>query len=242
MDMALNRNSAASTRWMASEEHPSTVAQMRDRDVRSALHTRLLEEHADDLASTLFVDELGLCGAVRVDVAVVNAALSGFELKSASDTLSRLPVQVDVYSRVLDFCNIVVAERHLDRAVAMLPDWWGCIAARWDGQHVVLDEITPSSLNPCIDGYALAQLLWRDETLGVLESLGAARGFRSKPRHLLWKRLVEITEIDYLGAVVREQLKRRQRWRLESSSIQSGRALAGDAGEYQLSPRPVDCR
>lgn len=40
----------------------STVCKMRDRDVRSALHAQLLEEHADELDSTRFVGELSLCG------------------------------------------------------------------------------------------------------------------------------------------------------------------------------------
>ncbi|MFD6197105.1 sce7726 family protein [Mycobacteriaceae bacterium NPDC060252] len=207
---------------------------MRDSDVRSALHSLLIKEHAEDLDSTLFVDELGLCGEVRVDVAVVNAALSGFELKSAADTLRRLPTQIEVYSRVLDYCTIVVAECHLDRAVAMLPPWWGCIAARWDGESVALEVLSTPELNPCIDGYALAQLLWREEALAALESLSAAKGFRSKPRNLLWQRLADVTVVDDLRSVVREQLKARRRWRVDSSSIQSGRALAANDAVCRL--------
>ena len=208
--------------------------------MRVALHSRLLDEHANDLDSTLFVDELGLCGQVRVDVAVVNAALSGFELKSASDTLRRFPTQVDIYSRVLDFCTVVVAECHLDRALEMVPTWWGCIAARWDGESVVLDEVTPPAMNRGVDGFALAQLLWREETLAALESLDAAKGFRTKPRDALWRRLVDVTDVDQLRVVVREQLKARQRWRVGSNSIQSGRALAVDGAGYQRSPMSVE--
>lgn len=199
-----------------------------------ALHSQLLEEHAADLDSTRFVDELNLCGEVRVDVAVVNAALSGFELKSASDTLRRLPAQVDVYSRVLDYCTLVVAENHLDRATTAIPTWWGCTVAAWDGARVTLSDVTPASLNPSIDGYSLAQLLWREETLAALERVGAAGGVRSKPRTVLWRRLADSVEIDELRVLVRDVLKCRQAWRPEATSIQSGRALA----EYDArSPR-----
>src|SRR5690606_1667180 len=136
---------------------------MRDRDVRRALHGQLLDEHASELDTTLFVDELGLCGEARVDVAVVNAALAGFELKSASDTLRRFPKQVEVYSRVLDYATLVVAENHLDHALPLLPEWWGCSVVRWDGERAHLDELRPAAFNPGIDAYSVAQLLWWDE-------------------------------------------------------------------------------
>lgn len=201
------------------------MTHMRDKDVRSALHKRLLVDHATDLDSTLFVDELSLCGEVRVDVAVVNASLSGFELKSASDTLRRLPAQVEVYSRVLDYCTIVVAENHLDRAMSVLPAWWGCIVVRWDGIEASLDELAVPALNSSIDGYSLAQLLWRDEAIEVLEELDAVRGYRTKPRKLLWQRLAQVAEIDILRPLVRNRLKARQSWRPNANSIRSGREL-----------------
>lgn len=97
---------------------------MRDVDVRDALHRRLAHERAGD-DSTFVLDELGLCQQVRVDVAVINGRMSGYELKSERDTLRRLPAQIDVYSRVLDFATLVVAQKHHDHALPLLPDWWG---------------------------------------------------------------------------------------------------------------------
>lgn len=199
---------------------------MRDRDVRRALHGQLLEDHATELDTTLFVDELGLCGEARVDVAVVNAALSGFELKSASDTLRRFPTQVEVYSRVLDYATLVVAENHLDHALPLLPDWWGCSVVRWDGELAHLDELRPATFNPGIDAYAVAQLLWWDEAFGTLETLDAAKGMRSKPRTKLWEKLVAATELTELRDLVREHLKARTGWRSVTTSARFGRQLA----------------
>lgn len=186
---------------------------MRDRDVRHALHDSLRREHAGELESTLFVDELGLCGAVRVDVAVVNGALSGFELKSAADTLARLPKQVAIYSQVLDYSTLVVAENHLDKAARLLPTWWGCTVARTHGEALWLDEIRPATFNPSIDPFALAQLLWREEALDALEGLDAAAGVRSKPRRDLWAKLVMETDLTTLRNIVRDSLKSRSGWR-----------------------------
>jgi len=205
-----------------------TVSDMRDRDLRDALHSRLLDEHVADLAGTRFVDELGLCGEVRVDIAVVNATLSGFELKSPADTLRRFPRQVDVYSRVLDHCTLVVAEKHLDGALAILPEWWGCIVVRWDDMGVRLDEVAPALRNELVDPYSLAQLLWRGETLTALEELDALRGVRGKSRKVLWQRLTEAVDIDELRALVRQALKQRQNWRAETNSARFGQQLAAD--------------
>jgi hypothetical protein len=60
---------------------------------------------------------------------------------------------------------------------------------------------------------AIAQLLWRDEALRALDSLGAANGVRSKPRHVLWERLCEVTELNELRTIVTTAITARQGWR-----------------------------
>src|SRR5262249_9341390 len=72
-----------------------TVTRMRDGEIRAALHARLIVEHQGE-PDTRFLDELSLCGLVRVDVAVINGTLAGYELKSDLDTLRRLPAHVTV--------------------------------------------------------------------------------------------------------------------------------------------------
>ncbi len=52
---------------------------------------------------TKVVQEMGVWnGTVRIDIAVINGELGGFELKSDSDNLLRLPAQAELYSRVFD--------------------------------------------------------------------------------------------------------------------------------------------
>ncbi len=91
------------------------LPRMRDPDIRQKLRADIERQHRAD-PDTLIVDELGLCqGAVRVDLAVVNAALHGYEIKSERDTLVRLPGQQEGYSRALDFVTVVTAEGHASR-------------------------------------------------------------------------------------------------------------------------------
>lgn len=185
---------------------------MRDGDVRAALHERLQSDHPDR-TSTRLLDELDLCGTVRVDVAMINGTLSGYELKSDRDNLRRLDNQVRVYSQVLDHATLVVGEKHYPHAVNAIPDWWGVIIATQIEQATVLVESRPSGRNEMVDPFMLVQLLWREETLAELASRGLDRGLRSKPRTTLWRALASGVPVEELRHVVRERLKHRKGWR-----------------------------
>lgn len=195
---------------------------MRDIDVRRALHQELQQLHADDLDDTRIVDELGLCGEVRVDVAVVNGALTGFELKSARDNLRRLPKQVEIYSAVLDYAELVVSENHLADARKIIKPWWGLTVAIPSGESVALDRCRAAKPNRNVDPLSLAQLLWREEALEELRIRGADRGVRSKPRWAVWTRLTETVELEELRSLVRQTLKSRANWRADAPSVGSG--------------------
>lgn len=174
----------------------------------------LVDEHAAHLDQTLVVDELGLCGEARVDIAVVNGSLTGYELKSERDNLDRLPNQVATYGRVLDYAYLVVAKSHLKRARMMLPAWWGILVATADATGAVtISHQRKPRRNPMIESAALAQLLWRDEALDVLARHGRDAGLRGKPRHILWERLAADLDQDVLRGEVRTTLRARRGWR-----------------------------
>lgn len=187
---------------------------VRDRDIRRALLKELDRAHAHERHQTLILDEMGVCeGEARIDVAVVNGSIAGYEIKSESDTLVRLGRQVAAYGRVFDEVSIVVSPRHAEKIMALVPDWWGIVVARGDRSAVALDIVRQTSRNPAPDAYAVAQLLWRDEVLELLTDLGQAGGLRSKPRRALWRALADAMPLADLGDAVRERLRRRCDWR-----------------------------
>ena len=92
-----------------------------DSDIRAVLRSRLFLKHPDE-ADTVVIEELGLCrGQVRVDVAVVNGLLHGYEIKSDRDSLCRLGVQVEVYGKVFDQATLVVGDRHMVNQIQRIP-------------------------------------------------------------------------------------------------------------------------
>lgn len=182
---------------------------MRDIDVRKVLCDQLVTMHKDD-PQTLIVEELGIRqGAARVDVAVVNGSLHGYEIKSAKDTLERLPRQLELYGSVFDTITLVTAENHLDSALNVIPDWWGVVLAREDSNMLKLSLVKETKTNDGVDPIALAELLWKEEALLLLQERDAAKGYRSKPRREIWKAVCEIYSTDELRDAVRLFLKRR---------------------------------
>lgn len=191
------------------------IAQMWDSDVRSALHVRLRKTHKRELESTRFVDELAIAGEVRIDTAVLNGAFAGYEIKSARDNLFRLPRQAEVYSKVLDYATLVVADRHANHAVEIVPSWWGVIVASGPAPAVKLTRIRQARKNSQVDPWYLCTLLWREEALKILTETGNDAGVRSKSVPLIWDRLISVTDVEDLRRMVRETLKSRPRWRAE---------------------------
>lgn len=185
---------------------------MRDSEVRLALRNLLARRFQFD-ANTRIVEEMGIWSAsTRIDVAVVNGELHGFEIKSAKDDLSRLPRQVELYSQVFDRLTLVVAQRHLDKAMALVPTWWGVIHARLSTESVRLSEACAPMSNPCINLLQVARLLWRSEMLEVLTRYKLDRGVRSGRIDTLAARIVDGLPADTLRIEVRHALKARRSW------------------------------
>ena len=184
----------------------------RDCDIRLALEAKLVQEHGDE-TDTIIRHEVGICaGNRRIDMALVNGELAGYEIKSDMDTLARLSGQAEAYGSVLDRAILVTTERHLDSALTMLPDWWGIIVAYAEQDSIRLETFRDPGLNDKYDAFSLAQLLWREEALDELRLRGLARGLSNKARHYVWNALVDAVLVNDLRSIVRARLKARAEW------------------------------
>jgi hypothetical protein len=189
------------------------MARLTEQEIRRELTSQLHGLHKDE-PDTLVLQELGVCeGRARVDVAVLNGSIQGFEIKSPDDSLARLPQQSEWYGRVFDCVTLVYSGRKDSTVISNVPEWWGLCRAESVGGTCVLTEVRRAAQNPDQDPYHLAQLLWREESLVILEERELAKGIRSKPREVLWRRLSEALPIDELKELVRERLKARVGWR-----------------------------
>lgn len=195
-----------------------------DKVIRVALR-RNLENELKGSTDFRVIEELGIThGAARVDMAVVNGVIHGYELKSDLDSLNRLPDQMRIYNSVLDQVTLVVGKNHLHEAIKIVPEWWGITIAKIVKPNgtVSFYQIREAERNPNQDRIAFASLLWRDEALNILEERGQAQGVRSKTRKVIYERLTEVLDHKTLGAKVRERLCARVNWRSDLQYTPSG--------------------
>jgi len=192
---------------MTEKKNSKNILSTNDLIIRSALKEVLKKKHAKDKELRI-IDELGVKhGSVRIDIAVINGIMHGYEIKSDRDTLARLPEQTAEFNTVFDQLTLVVGKQHLYQAIHIVPDWWGITIARINAKgKVIFQTIREPEDNKEQDKVSMARLLWREEALRILEEHDQAYGIRSKPREFVYQRLADILETDILKEKVRKTL------------------------------------
>ena len=178
-----------------------------EESIRASLRRRLVVKHQNK-ADTVLIDELGLCqGRARVDVAVVNGQLHGYEIKSERDSLRRLCGQADLYSKVFDRVTLVCDDRHVSQALGIVPSWWEVLRIVPTAKDPTFKSVRRGRKNLSRDIRALAELLWLEKAMELLAQRDALRGLRGKPRADVWDRVCELFRIDEVANAVRAHLK-----------------------------------
>jgi hypothetical protein len=189
-----------------------------DKTIRRALRCILdkeLARYRKQGHDTQIIEELGVQhGTARIDIAVVNGILHGYEIKSDCDTLHRLPEQVEEFNTIFDKITLVVGKRHLYQAMHIIPDWWGVTMAKVDVENrVFFQTIRQAETNQNQKGISIARLLWRSEALTILERQNEATGVRGKPREFVYERLAGVLDTNTLKKQVSLILISREGWR-----------------------------
>jgi hypothetical protein len=151
-------------------------------------------------------------GTVRIDIAVLNGEMAGFEIKSDRDTLTRLPFQVEIYSKVFDKLTLVVGKRHEHKAAEMVPKWWGITVASVQENEIILRHRRAPKQNRFVDKSVLCQQLWKNEVLELLDRYDTSKGWQSKNRRQVYDRLLQVVPDHVFKDEIRETLKRRDNW------------------------------
>jgi hypothetical protein len=185
-----------------------------DGDIRSALHAKRLRR-AKSHPDTLVIDELGLAHArSRIDVAVINGCIHGYEIKSAKDNLDRFATQIDIYRQTLQKLTLVAAPKHLAGIMSHAPEWCGVIAAEQGPRGGInFRVLRNAAANPEIDPVMMAHLLWRDEVIQLLGQAGYAAKDLRLPRKKLYEMLCEAMTLREITASIRAFMVQRQAWR-----------------------------
>lgn len=187
---------------------------MYDSDIRSFLYKDFVKDptYIND-SSTIVVPEMNILnGYVRIDVAVINGALHGYEIKSDNDTLKRLPRQSEYYSKVFDEMVLVTTERYVNDVKNIIPSWWG---VKYYNKKNELKTKRKGKFNRNVDPFSRLTLLWKDELIELL-SRYSDKLYKSKTKLALIDVILKEVPKDVIMEYTREILKARTNWRAVS--------------------------
>jgi len=179
----------------------------RDCDIRQVLLAQLGLLY-NDPEHDLIIEEFG-CNSARADVAVINGSLHAFEIKSDSDSLDRLPSQIEAYQGVFEYVTLVCGRRLLDRARWSIPHWWGLQKAAYKDGRVILRELRRPKLNPSQDSLALAGMLWKTEALACLRKYGQIVATSRNSAEEVCRAVADCIPVPILTDEVRQAIKAR---------------------------------
>ncbi|WP_408741705.1 sce7726 family protein [Vibrio mediterranei] len=191
-----------------------------DLEIRQAFHKKKLKvQHSDE--NTLVIDELGLLhGSNRIDIAVVNGCIHGYEIKSSKDTLGRFEDQLKAYSQTLQKLTVVSAPNHVDDVLKLSPEWVGVMVAdKGSKGGIHFRSLRQAKKNPNINPLKVAHLLWKDETLAILEELGLPPKLRKGNRQDLYRNLVEHISLEQLVSSIKLTFMERTNWRSDVQPV-----------------------
>ena len=185
---------------------------MKDPCIRQILKEKTLLHFIHDNDSKV-VEELTLPVAkARIDIAVLNGHFHGFEIKSASDTLKRLPSQIEAYTKIFDFLTIVTEPKYVKKVCDITPDWIGIIVCDETNGKKSVKQFRKAKHNNSKEGFYIAKLLWREELFDVLTDNNIK--FRKKDRNwILCEELSSNLTVKKLSNIVREKIKNRPDWK-----------------------------
>ncbi|HLP52491.1 MAG TPA: sce7726 family protein [Chitinophagales bacterium] len=187
---------------------------MKDPNIRDILRRTALLSYYNDPHSKV-VEEMKLPVAkARIDMAVINGHFHGYEIKSAVDTLNRLPGQIVAYSKIFDFVTVVTENNHYGKVHSALPEWVGICVCSNTGRSEKLTCIREAKINTRKSGFHLAKLLWHNELVEVLTEQEIP--FKKKDRSwILCQTLDANLPVTIISDIVREKLKARTTWQLK---------------------------
>lgn len=179
---------------------------LRDADIRQPLHAWLEEQYADE-SDTRILHEVPIPRpSARIDIAVVNGELSGFEIKSDLDCLRRLPRQIRSFSTVFDRMVVVTTPRQLQAVRNSVPEWWGIYLAQNDGTFRLNRKGRTNRIPSCEN---LLYLLTKEELLDVQDACGEIYCRKTAKRVDIIGALLSNISSLAIRSVVRNVLKKR---------------------------------
>lgn len=178
-----------------------------DIDVRNLVLSELNSLYSDR-NDTKIINEMGLIhGKSRIDIAVINETLHGYELKSESDSLRRLGRQVEYYSKIFERMTLIIDRKFLEPANTLIPKWWGISVLNSDYSKTV--QIRKGRKIKTRDYNSLLAILWKKELDGLVDYLDYPKKYKKYRKDDLYRLILKDKRRDYIKIYIYRALKNR---------------------------------
>ncbi|MEX0964829.1 MAG: sce7726 family protein [Pseudohongiellaceae bacterium] len=186
----------------------------REPEIRDALHRKLLKKQ-HSCKKTIVINELGLNhGRQRIDIAVLNGKLHGYEIKSSQDSLNRLEKQLAAYELYFERLTLIVAENHLEGVVKMAPRWCEIIVLRKGARGAIyFRQYRRAQRNSKVDINSLLHLLWKKEALEFISELNIDGEYSRRSRVKLYELIAQVAGIEEVIDWTKKCFESRVNWR-----------------------------
>ncbi len=126
----------------------------------------LLGKHSTNTATMLSEFRVGQS---KADCVILNGVSTCYEIKTAFDSLNRLPEQLNNYSKLFDFVNVVTCEQHLDKVLGQIEPHIGVLILNKRSQISVKRHAT--QIQTDIDINVLIRSLRQHEAIEIYQHL-----------------------------------------------------------------------
>jgi len=142
--------------------NPVIMQKLTDREIRQALIASL-EQRLN--APRAILEEVHVCnGNAIADVVAVYKTMHCYEIKGATDSVSRIVSQSQYYDKAFPRISLVTTANHLRRAESIAPLHWGIVLANYSHSgSVSFRYVRGASRNPSYRPEIALLSLWRSE-------------------------------------------------------------------------------
>ena len=154
---------------------------MLDKDIREKLYDYLDERYG----KVRTIEEKVILKSRADMLAIVDGEIIGIEIKSDSDTYTRLKTQIKDYEKFCDRCFVAVGESHIHVA-EHIPDYWGILIV--SEENVIVER--DADISPKVKMNNQLDILWRAELYAIQEKEGLPK-LRNWKRRDIYKRLID---------------------------------------------------
>lgn len=156
---------------------------LNDVDIRPALISWLNQKNIQPIS---ILSELTIAdGQARPDIVALYTFTHCFEIKGDNDRIERVVKQASYYHTTFKKNTLITTKKHLDKALKILPEFWGVILVSFLHGQIIFKYIRKASYNTKYNMQMAAKILWKIELQALLREKQVHYNSRHTRIHLI---------------------------------------------------------